>query len=106
VSEAAGPNSSRGDGEVGPLPVLAGRSSDPLATTAPTEGRALDFGTATASPVIAATGGCVAGLAAFLLARVLRRHAPRPLGRPRRKGRVMQVAGTRSFLVDVHLLKR
>jgi hypothetical protein len=57
--------------------------------------------------VVAATGGFLLGVATFLMVRVLRR--PRPaaavrLGRGRR-GRRVEVAASRSFLVDVHLLK-
>jgi hypothetical protein len=58
--------------------------------------------------VAAATGGFLLGVATFVLVRVLRR--PRParvrLGRGAgRRGRRVDVAGTRSFLVDVHLLR-
>ena len=57
--------------------------------------------------VAAATGGFLIGVATFLLVRVLRR--PRPatlrLGRGRGRGKKIDVAGSRSFLVDVHLLK-
>jgi len=57
--------------------------------------------------VAAATGGFLLGIATFVLVRVLRR--PRPatvrLGRGRGRGKKVDVAGTRSFLVDIHLLK-
>ena len=57
-----------------------------------------------------AAGGFVAGVVTFVLARVLRRrHAHRSVGRalarPRRRDG-LDVAGTRSFLVDIHLLRR
>ena len=61
--------------------------------------------------VVAATGGFLLGVAAFVLVRVLRRpSAGRALARRRRRmasrrGGV-DVESTRSFLVDVHLLKR
>lgn len=62
------------------------------------------------APVVAATGGFLAGVAAFVLVRVLRRPAPgssRALRRARRGSRRgPEVAATRSFLVDIHLLKR
>ena len=52
----------------------------------------------------AATGGFLLGVVTFLMVRVLRR--PRPvsmrLGRRRKK---VDVAASRSFLVDIHLLK-
>ena len=59
--------------------------------------------------VVAATGGFVLGVAAFVLIRVLRRpSAGRALARRRRRlaDRGVDVQTTRSFLVDVHLLKR
>ena len=59
----------------------------------------------------AAGGGFVLGVATFLLLRVLRRPAAaRSLAR--RRGKLIggregsEIASTRSFLVDVHLLKR
>lgn len=56
----------------------------------------------------AATGGFVLGVATFLLVRVLRRPAAaRRLARRRKKiTGGAEIASTRSFLVDVHLLKR
>lgn len=61
--------------------------------------------------VAAASGGFVLGVAAFMLLRVLRQPgaARRVAGRggrllARRRG--VEVAATRSFLVDVHMLKR
>jgi hypothetical protein len=61
--------------------------------------------------VVAAGGGMVLGFAAFMLLRVLRRPtAARSLSRRRRrmqaKRKGVEVAASRSFLVDVHLLKR
>ncbi len=61
--------------------------------------------------VAAATGGFVLGVAAFMLMKLLRRPAAaRSLTRRRRKllagGRGTDVVETRSFLVDVHVLKR
>ena len=58
--------------------------------------------------VAAATGGFLIGVVTFLLVRVLRR--PRPgaslrLGGGRGRGKKVDVAGSRSFLVDIHLLK-
>ena len=83
--------------EVRPLPVLA-------------ETRVLDKPAPPPLPVVVAVGtiGFMAGVLAWTLVRVLRRpsgsSAVRALGRRRRRG--IEVAGTRSFLVDVHLLKR
>lgn len=63
------------------------------------------------APVIAAAGGFLAGVAAFVLVRVLRRGPERAqrirLGRGRRARReAREIAASRSFLVDIHLLKR
>jgi len=59
----------------------------------------------------AATGGFMLGVAAFMLLKLLRRPAAaRAMTRRRRKmiakRRGLDVAETRSFLIDVHLLKR
>lgn len=81
-------------------PVLAG-----------TEAKAIERPAAAALPVpvVAATGGVIAAAATYLLYRVLRRPVRRGarvrLGRGRRRG-TLEVAGSRSFLVDVHMLKR
>ena len=58
--------------------------------------------------VAAATGGFLAGVAAFVLVKVLRRPRPARLKLGRgvsRRGQRVDVAATRSFLVDVHLLR-
>jgi hypothetical protein len=59
------------------------------------------------APLVMAAGGALVGLATCLLARVLR---PRPrrlaVGRARRGARALEVTSTRSFLVDVHVLRR
>src|SRR5215208_4639350 len=83
-------------GEVRPLPVLA-------------EPRPIERRVEVSLPaaVAAATGGFLLGIATFVLVRVLRRPHPAALrlGRGRGRGKKVDVAGTRSFLVDVHLLK-
>lgn len=60
--------------------------------------------------VAAAGGGMVLGIAAFMLLRVLRRpNAAKSVARRRKRmqaKRGVEVAASRSFLVDVHLLKR
>jgi|SRR5918996_2290703 hypothetical protein len=57
--------------------------------------------------VAAATGGFLLGMAAFVLVRVLRRprSAALRLRRGATRGRRVEVAASRSFLVDVHLLR-
>jgi hypothetical protein len=61
--------------------------------------------------VAAAGGGFMLGVAAFMLLRVLRRPGAassvnRRRGRLLAKRRGVDIAASRSFLVDVHLLKR
>lgn len=60
-----------------------------------------------AAPAIVATGGLLAGIGAFMLARILRNSVQRQpavrLGRGRRATK-LDVAASRSFLVDVHVL--
>ncbi|MEA2398462.1 MAG: hypothetical protein QOK25_2018 [Thermoleophilaceae bacterium] len=61
-----------------------------------------------AAPMVAATGGFLAGIAAFVLVRALR-AGPRRFGLLRRKSRAeraLEIAASRSFLVDVHVVKR
>ena len=59
-----------------------------------------------AAPVAAATGGIVAGLATMLIVRGLRHRPKRVRVGGRRRGKALEVTATRSFLVDVHMLKR
>ena len=60
------------------------------------------------APAAAATGGIVAGLATMMIVRGLR-HRPKTrkvrVG-GRRRGKALEVTATKSFLVDVHMLKR
>lgn len=60
------------------------------------------------TPLVAATGGLLAGIATMVLVRLLRGGGRRGgvLGSRRRGARAAEVAATRSFLVDVHILKR
>ena len=59
------------------------------------------------APLVAAAGGFLTGFATIAAMRILRgRSARRAFSRRRRKLLQREVAGTRSFLVDVHLLKR
>jgi hypothetical protein len=60
------------------------------------------------APMVAATGGFLAGVAAFMLVRVLRRPRRAALRLPggRKRANRLEIAGSRSFLVDVHVLKR
>ncbi len=82
------------EADVRPLPVLA-------------EPRPVDRPAPVSLPaaVVAATGGFLLGVVSFFLVRVLRR--PRPVALRLRRGsrRRTDVAASRSFLVDIHLLK-
>ncbi|MEA2408101.1 MAG: hypothetical protein QOE69_2220 [Thermoleophilaceae bacterium] len=91
VDQAALPDPEH-EADVRPLPVLA-------------EARPVERRVEVSLPaaVAAATGGFLLGVATFLLVRVLRRPKPVALRLGRRKK--SEVAASRSFLVDIHLLK-
>ena len=55
--------------------------------------------------VAAATGGFLLGVVTFLAVRVLRRPKAPTLRLGGRRGKKVNIAGSRSFLVDIHLLK-
>ena len=58
-------------------------------------------------PALAAVGGLFAGLVTFLAGRILRGAGGRRiLARRRRRAIERQITGSRSFLVDVHTLRR
>jgi hypothetical protein len=85
------------EADVRPLPVLA----EPRPIERPRE---ISLPVA----VAAATGGFLIGVASFVLVKLLRRPkaaASLRLGRGRGRGKKVEVAGSRSFLVDIHLLK-
>jgi hypothetical protein len=85
------------EADVRPLPVLA----EPRPIERPRE-------VSLPAAVVAATGGFLIGVATFVLVRLLRRPksaASLRLGRGRGRGRKVEVATSRSFLVDIHLLK-
>ncbi len=56
------------------------------------------------APVLAATGGFLAGVATFVLFRLRRPSRKARVGG--RRGKKIEIAESRSFLVDIHLLKR
>jgi hypothetical protein len=85
------------EADVRPLPVLA----QPRPVERPRE-------VSLPGAVAAATGGFLLGIATFVLVRVLRRPRSAATLRLRRgaaRGRRVDVAASRSFLVDIHLLK-
>ena len=80
-----------------PLPVLA--EARPIERPAPVP---------LPVAVAAAAGGFVLGVATWVLVRLLRRPRPKRLKVGRgvsRRGQKVDVAATRSFLIDVHLLR-
>ena len=88
--------------EARPLPVAAGAQS---ANSLMTRRVSLP------ATVAAASGGFMLGVAGFMLLRVLRRPtAARSVSRRRKRllarRQGVDIAASRSFLVDVHLLKR
>jgi hypothetical protein len=102
IEETAATNGSAGTNGSAPVPVLAATEARPL------ERRQ---GSALPAPVLAATGGALVAAVGYMLLRVLRRPARGRAavrvgrGRGRRRG-ALEVTGSRSFLVDVHMLKR
>lgn len=56
------------------------------------------------APVLAATGGFLVGVASFVLFRL--RPSRRKLRVGKARGKKIEIAESRSFLVDIHLLKR
>jgi hypothetical protein len=101
------PADREGDGEVRHLPVLA---SETAAEQFASEPRPLEpLRTALPAPLIAAAGGFALGVATYLFVRVIRAAtSPARAVAKRRKKRTkgLDIAASRSFLVDVHLLKR
>lgn len=85
------------------LPVLAEVSEvRPVEPDPP--GTLIERVAALPAPVLAATGGFLAGVATFVLFRM--RGSRRKLSIGRRRGKKIEIAESRSFLVDIHLLKR
>jgi hypothetical protein len=101
------PADKEGDGEVRHLPVLASETAPESAAAEP---RPLEpFRAPLPAPLIAAAGGFVLGVATYLVVRAIRAATSpaRVLARRRRKrAKGLDIAASRSFLVDVHLLKR
>jgi hypothetical protein len=82
-------------------PVLAGSEARAIEPARPA---------AVPVPVVAAAGGALVGAVAYMLLRVLRRPSHRRatvrIGRGRGRRGSLEIVGSRSFLVDVHMLKR
>jgi hypothetical protein len=95
IEESAAANGSH-NGSMSP--VLAG-----------TEARVIEPAqqSAVPAPVVAAAGGAVVGAVAYVLLRVLKRAPRRAVLRLRKRRRGgFEIQSSRSFLVDVHMLKR
>lgn len=96
--------------EVRHLPVVADGVARPVGPeTASTELE--PYRPLAPAAIVAAAGGFLAGVAAFFLVRVLRRRPSSALARRgafglRRKNQMPEIAASKSFLVDIHLLKR
>ena len=97
------------------VPAFGGQIAELRHITAPTPSRSaqIDRPLTISLPatLVAATGGFLLGVATFVLMRLLRRPAAgRRLARRRSRlgarRRAAEVESTRSFLVDVHVLKR
>jgi hypothetical protein len=102
IEGTAAANGSASTNGSAPVPVLAATEARPLERR---QGPALP------APVVAATGGALVAAVGYMLLRVLRRPVRRSAAvrvgrsRGRRRG-ALEVTGSRSFLVDVHMLKR
>jgi hypothetical protein len=91
----------------------AGVNGSPVPVLAATEARPLEqrHGSPLPMPVVAATSGALVAAVGYVLLRILRRPVRQRAavrvgrGRGRRRG-ALEVTGSRSFLVDVHMLKR
>ncbi len=91
------------------LPVLAGDGAEPAAVVVEeAEARPIERARPAPlpAPLIAATGGFLAGVFTFVTVGVLRGRGRRRALLRRRRRLGQEIAGSRSFLVDVHLLKR
>ena len=86
------------------LPVLAEVSEVRPVEPVPAPGTLVERIAALPAPVLAATGGFLAGVATFVLFRM--RPSRRKLRIGSRRGKKVEIADSRSFLVDIHLLKR
>jgi hypothetical protein len=94
-----------GDGEVRHLPVLT-EAQEPRPIGPDPRQEIVQRPVTLPAAALAATGGVLAGIATCVRVQVLRRRRiPRAIAR-RRRGKGVEIAASRSFLVDVHLLKR
>jgi hypothetical protein len=95
------------EGEVRHLPVPSPVSeARPVERPAEQQGGALQtWFSSLPAPAVAAAGGFLMGVVTWVAVRVLRGDRRRSALARRRSRKSVEVAATRSFLVDVHLLK-
>jgi hypothetical protein len=94
------------EGEVRHLPVPSSvPEARPIERPARAGGRLQAFIASLPAPAMAAAGGFVMGMVTWVAVRVLRGDRRRAVLARRRGRKSVEVAATRSFLVDVHLLK-
>jgi len=96
----------RGPGELRRLPAVVEPAGPRILEPAGPRSLAAERAHALPVPVMAAAGGFLVGLATWVLARALRPRRRALAVRRSRSQRALEVTGSRSFLVDVHLLKR
>jgi hypothetical protein len=122
--EPAAPDEQPLDGELAPEPASEAEGAEVRHLPVVADGVARPVGPDSASTelepyrplapaaIVAAAGGFLAGVAAFFIVRVLRRKPSSALGARRgalgrrRKNQLPEIAASKSFLVDIHLLKR
>lgn len=84
-----------------PSPVVEARPIEPVPP-----GGLQGFLASLPAPAVAAAGGFIMGVVTWVAVRMLRGGSRRSLRRSGRRGRRgVEIASSRSFLVDVHLLK-
>jgi hypothetical protein len=93
------------DGEVRHLPVPSSVPEARPIEQPPESGGLQAFVASLPAPAVAAAGGFLMGVVTWVAVRVLRGDRRRSAIARRRGRRGVEVASSRSFLVDVHLLK-
>jgi hypothetical protein len=105
MSDAAQDPAQPTDGELRHLPVPSDVQEARPIEPVPQGGGLQAFLRSLPAPAVAAAGGFIMGVATWVAVRVLRGDRRRSAIARRNKRRGVEVAATRSFLVDVHLLK-
>jgi hypothetical protein len=106
MSDAAHDPIQPDDAEVRHLPVPSSvPEARPIEPARPAGGGLQAFLSSLPAPVVAAAGGFLMGVVTWVAVRVLRGDRRRSAIARRKGRRGVEVASSRSFLVDVHLLK-